>query len=83
MCGKFGGFAGFFRALRIEAQTFLGKFRSIFRATIRASEKIFRASSALQTCHPISFCAFSSAVMFSQFSPYFAAISGILQDGLL
>ena len=50
--GKFGGnFRDFFLTHRTKAQTFRGKFRSIFRKKIRSSKKIFRANFTLQTCH--------------------------------
>ena len=39
-----------------KAQTFWGKFRSIFREKIRGSKRIFRANFVLQTCHPKTGC---------------------------
>ena len=42
---------GFSSDRKIKAQTFRGKFRSIFRENICASEKTFRANFVLQTCH--------------------------------
>ena len=46
-----GIFRGFFLTHRTKAQTFRGKFRSIFRTKIRGSKKIFRAKFTLRTCH--------------------------------
>ena len=46
-----GIFWGFFLTHRTKAQTFRGKFRSIFRKKIRGSKNIFRAKFTLQTCH--------------------------------
>ena len=46
-----GIFRGFFLTHRTKAQTFRGKFRSIFRKKIRGWKKIFRAKFTLQTCH--------------------------------
>ena len=55
--GKFGGnFPGIFLTHRTKAQTFRGKFRSIFRKKIRGSKKIFRAKFTLQTCHLKCMC---------------------------
>ena len=50
--GKYGGnFAGLFLTHRMKAQTFCGKFQSIFRKKIRSSKKIFHAEFSLHTCH--------------------------------
>ena len=46
-----GIFRGFCLTHRTKAQTFRGKFRSIFHKKIRGSKKIFRAKFTLQTCH--------------------------------